>query len=288
MLPFANESGDANNEYLSDGLSDALINKLSQLPQLKVIARSSSFKYKGKATDVGEIADALGVQAIVTGRITKRGDDLQISVEMIDAAENIQIWGEQYNRQVSDVLNVQKDIVRTVSEKLLLKLTGTQERQIAKQATGNSQAYQLYLNGVFYRRRNGADNLKKAIEYQNQAIALDPDFAMAYAETALNYSVLVEIGAINPIDGKPKARAAAEKAAALDNTLPEVYFALGYVENQELNWTEAEQSFKRAIELNPNFSGAHTLYAAYLSQLGRTDEALAEIRGYEKLAFRSE
>ncbi len=283
VMPFVNESGDANNEFLSDGLSDALINKLSQLPQLKVIARSSSFKYKGKEINVGEIANTLGVQAIIVGRITKRGDGLQVSVEMIDAAENTQIWGEQYNRRVSDVLAVQEDIVRTVSEKLLLKLSGAQQQQISKQATSNSQAYQFYLNGVFYRRRNGADNLKKAIEYQNQAIVLDPNFAMAYAELASCYGTLVEISAINPAEGKPKARAAAEKAAALDNTLPQAHQALGYIENQDLNWTAAEQNFKRAIELNPNFAGAHTLYADFLSQLGRTDEALSEIRQAQEL-----
>lgn len=283
VLPFVNETGDASNEYLSDGLSDSLINKLSQLPQLKVIARTSSFKYKGKEMNVREIADALGVQAIVTGRVTKRGNDLQVSVEMIDAAENTQIWGEQYNRKVSDVINVQEDIARTVSEKLLLKLTGAQEQQIAKQATGNSQAYQLYLNGVFYRRRNGADNLKKAIEYQNQAIALDPNFALAYTEIALNYSVLVEIGAVNPADGKPLARAAAEKAVALDETLPEAHNTLAYIENQDLNWTAAEQNFKRAIELNSNYAAAHTLYASYLSQLGRTDSALTEIKKAQEL-----
>jgi tetratricopeptide (TPR) repeat protein len=217
------------------------------------------------------------------GRITKRGDDVQVSVEMIDAAENTQIWGEQYNRRVSDVLAVQEDIVRTVSEKLLLKLSGAQQQQISKQATSNSQAYQFYLNGVFYRRRNGADNLKKAIEYQNQAIVLDPNFAMAYAELASCYGTLVEISAINPAEGKPKARAAAEKAAALDNTLPQAHQALGYIENQDLNWTAAEQNFKRAIELDPNFAGAHTLYADFLSQLGRTDEALAEIRKAQEL-----
>ncbi len=283
VMPFVNESGDVNNEYLSDGLSDSLINKLSQLPQLKVIARTSSFRYKGREINVREIADALGVQAIVTGRIAKRGDDLQISVEIIDAAENAQIWGEQYNRKVSDVIGVPQEIAQTVSEKLLVQLTGAQQQQIAKQTTGDSQAYQLYLNGVFYRRRNGADNIKKAIEYQNQAIALDPNFAMAYAEIAIGYGALVEIGAINPAEGKPNARAAAEKAVALDDTLPQAHQTLAYIENQDLNWREAEQNYQRAIELNQNFSGAHTLYAAYLSQLGRSDEALTEIRKAQEL-----
>ncbi|CAN5134483.1 hypothetical protein BH20ACI1_BH20ACI1_07200 [soil metagenome] len=283
VLPFVNKTGNANYDYLSDGLTDALINKLPQLPQLKVSARSSSFKYKDKEINVREIANALGVQAIVTGRIAQRGDNLQINVEMIDAAENTQIWGEQYDRQVSDALSVEEDIVQIVSEKLNLQLTGIQQQQIAKKATGSSQAYQFYLNGVFYQRRNGADNLKKAIEYQNRAIALDPNFALAYAELATDYGALVEIGAINPADGKPKARAAAEKAVALDERLPEAHLALAYIENQELNWTAAEQNYRRTIELNPNFAAAHTLYAAYLSQLGRTDEALSEIKKAQKL-----
>lgn len=283
VLPFVNAGDAGDGELLSDGLSENLINTLSRLPQLKVIARSSSFKYRGENVDVQDAAQKLGVGAILTGRIVRRGDDLQISVELINAADNTRIWGDIYNRKVSAPLDVQQDIVRTVSEKLLLKLTGAQQQQIAKQATGNSQAYQLHLNGVFYRRRNGADNLRRAIEYQNQAIALDPDFAMAYAELAGDYGTLVEISSINPADGKPKARAAAEKAAALDNTLPQAYQALGYIENQDLNWTAAEQNFKRAIELNPNFAGAHTLYADLLSQMGRTDEALSEIRKAQEL-----
>jgi tetratricopeptide (TPR) repeat protein len=202
---------------------------------------------------------------------------------MIDAAEDTQIWGDIYNRKVSNVLGVQQEIAQTVSDKLNLKLSGKQEQQIAKQATYNSQAYQFYLTGGFYQRRNGADNLKKAIEYQNQAILLDPNFALAYAELSLNYGSLVEIGAIDPAIGKPKSREAAEKAVALDETLPEGHFALGYVENQDLDWENAEQNFKRAIELNPNFAGAHTLYAAYLSQLGRAEEALTEIKKAQEL-----
>ena len=283
VMPFVNQTGDANNEYLSDGMTDALINKLSQFPQMKVISRSSTFKYKGSSIDTSEIAQTLGVQAIITGRVTQTGDTLQISVEMIDVAENRQIWGDIYYRKVSNVLGIQQEIAHSISEKLNVQLSGNVEKQIVKRATNNSQAYRYYLNGVFYRRRNGADNLIKAIDYQNQAIALDPNFALAYAETALNYSVLIEIGEINPTEGKPKARAAAEKAVSLDDRLPEAYFALGYIDNQELNWSGAEQNFKTAIELNPNFAGAHTLYANYLSQFGRTEEALSEIKKSQEL-----
>ena len=283
VLPFVNVGDAGDGELLSDGLSENLINTLSRLPQLKVIARSSSFKYRGENVDIQDAAQKLGVGAILTGRIARRGDDLQISVELINAADNTRIWGDIYNRKVSAPLDVPEEVAQAVAERLQLKLSGVQERQIAKRVTNNPQAYQLYLNGVFYRRKNGADNLKKAIEYQNQAIALDPNFAMAHAEIALTYGTLVEIGAINPADGKPKARAAAEKAVALDETLPQAHQVLAYIENQDLNWTEAEQNFKRTIELNPNFSGAHTLYAAYLSQLARTDEALAEIKRAQEL-----
>ena len=283
VLPFVNIGDAGDGELLSDGLSENLINTLSRLPQLKVIARSSSFKYRGENVDIQDAAQKLGVGAILTGRIARRGDDLQISVELINAADNTRIWGDIYNRKVSAPLDVPEEVAQAVAERLQLKLSGVQERQIAKRVTNSPQAYQVYLNGVFYRRKNGADNLKKAIEYQNQAIALDANFAMAYAEIATDYGTLVEISAINPAEGRPKARAAAEKAVALDNTLPQAHQALGYIENQDLNWTAAEQHYKRAIELDPNFAGAHTLYADYLTQLERTDEALAEIKRAQEL-----
>ncbi len=283
VIPFSNETGNTNNEYLSDGLSDSLINKLSQLPQMKVIARSSAFKYKGKEIDVGAIAKALGVQAIVTGRITQLGDNLQISVEMINAADNTRIWGETYNRKVSTELNVPEAIAQAVSERLQLKLSGTQERQIAKQITNIPQAYQFHLNGVFFRRKNGTENIRKAIEYQNQAIALDPNFTLAYIELSINYGNLVDIGAISPKEGLPLARVAAEKALALDDTLADAYYNIARIRKYEFEWTKAEEAFKRAIEINPNLAGAHTLYAEYLSQLGRFDDALREIKMAEEL-----
>jgi eukaryotic-like serine/threonine-protein kinase len=288
VLPFVNVndgggSGDRDREYLSDGLSENLINIFSRLPQLKVIASSSSFKFRGENVNVQEAAKKLGVAAILTGRIARRGDDLQISVELIDPADNTRLWGDIYNRKDSGVLSVPEEIARAVSEKLRLKLSGAQERQIAKRMTNNPQAYQSYLNGVFYRRKNGAENNRKAIEYQNRAIALDENFAAAYTELSNNFAALVEIGALNPKEGMPQARAAAEKALALDETLAEAHDALAGVRYFEFDWTGAESAFKRAIELNPNLAAAHSFYANYLSRSGRFDEALREIRLAQEL-----
>ena len=278
VIPFVNETGNANNEYLSDGLSDSLINSLSQLPQLKVIARSSSFRYKGKEIDIAEIARTLRVQGVVTGRITQQGDNLQISVELINTADNTRIWGEIYDRKVAAALDVPKEIAQGVSETLQLNLTGAQERKMARQITRSPQAYQLHLNGVFFRRKNGVENIRKAIDYQNQALALDPNFTRAYVELSINFGNLIDIGAISPREGLPQARAAAEQALTLDNTLADAYYNVARIRKYEFEWAQAEIAFKRAIELNPNIAAAHTIYAEYLSQLGRFDEALREIK----------
>ena len=282
VLPFVNGSVQSD-EYLSDGLSENLINNLSRLPQLKVIARSSSFRFRGENIDIQEAGKKLGVGAILTGRIVQRGDDLQISVELINTADNTSIWGEVYNRKVSGALNVPEEIAHDVSEKLQINLSGAQERQMAKQITDNPQAYQFHLNGVFFRRKNGAENIRKAIEYQKQAIALDANFTRAYIELSINYGNLVDIGALSPKEGVPQARAAAEKALALDDTLADAYYNIGRIRKYEFEWKEAEQAFKRSIELNPNLAAAHTLYAEYLSQLGRFDEALREIKLAQEL-----
>lgn len=283
VLPFVNVGDDRDSEYLADGLSENLINTLSRLPQLKVIARSSSFKFRGDNIDVQDVAKKLGVAAILTGRVVRRGDDLQISVELIDTADNTRIWGDIYNRKVSAALNVQEEIAQAISEKLQLNLSGAQERQMAKQMTNSPQAYQAYLNGVFFRRKNGAENIRKAIEYQKQSVALDANFARAYTELSVNFAALVEIAALSPQEGLPQARVAAEKALALDETLADAHYTLARVRDFEFDWTGAESAFKRAIELNPNLAGAHTLYAEYLSRSGRFDEALREVKLAQEL-----
>lgn len=283
VLPFANESGDADSNYLSDGVSESLINKFSQLPQLKVASRSSAFRFKNKTADVQEISRALGVEAIVNGRVVQRGDDLQISVEMINAADNTQMWGETYRRKIFDAQAIQEEIAQNVLQKLQITPLDGQAQNFNSPITNNAQAYQLYLNGVFYRRKNGADNLKKAVEYQNQAIALDPNFALAYAELGHNQFNLVAIGEIDPRTGTPPARRAIEKALSLDETLAEAHNLNANLKQLEFDWTGAEAEIRRTIELNPNLAAAHTNYAEQLSITGNFDEALREIRRAQEL-----
>ncbi|MBA4123851.1 MAG: winged helix-turn-helix domain-containing protein [Acidobacteria bacterium] len=283
ILPFENGSNDANLDYLSDGLSESLIDRLSQLPQLKVIARSSSFKYRGANIDLQDVANKLGVEAIITGRVMQRGDNLSIRVEMVDARDNKQLWGEQFNRKVTDALVIQKEIAQTVSEKLRLKLSGAQERQIARQDTVNPQAYELLLRGRFTARKGGTENQKKAIEYYRQAIAVDPDYAPAHAKLSIAYAALAANSVGDPKEFIPKAQAAARKALELDENLAESHLALANLYRTDWDWSAAEAEYKRAIELNPNLSDAHLRYSDYLSNTGRHEQAIEEAKRGKEL-----
>jgi serine/threonine protein kinase/Tfp pilus assembly protein PilF len=284
VLPFANGSGDPSLEYLSDGLSESLIDQLSQLPQLKVIARSSSFKYKGQETDPQEVARVLGVQALITGRVVQRGDSLTVRAELVDAREGTQLWGEQYNRKAADLLAVQEEIARTVAETLRVRLTGAQEQQLAKRPTENPQAYQLYLDGRFYGRQGGSENLKKAFDHYNQAVALDPNFALAWTWIARSYASFIDGGELDPRAGLPKMKAAVARALELDETLAEAHVFLALIRVYEWDWAGAEREYKRALELNPNLALAHHAYASYLSQFTeRHAEALAENKRAQEL-----
>jgi TolB-like protein len=283
VMPLVNVGKDPNTEYLSDGISESLINNLSQLPQLKVIARSSTFRYKGKEIDPEEVAKSLGVGAIVTGRIVQRGDELQVSVELMNVRDKTQMWGEQYVRRATDLQAVQAEIARAISEKLRLRLTGAQAQQLAKRATQNPEAYQLYLNGLFYQRKgNNIENFKKALDYFTQAVALDPQFALAYTGMPFAYLNLASTGEA-PAEMLAKARGAAQKALELDDSLAEAHHALAIIKRNEWDWPGAENGFRRAIELNPNLASAHGNYANYLSIVGRTAEAVAGIRRAQEL-----
>ncbi len=274
VLPFANNTGDPNAEYLSDGVSESLINSLSQLPGIKVIARSSAFAYKGKQTDLKEVANALGVEAILTGRVTQRGENLSISVELVDARDKTQMWGEQYDRKMSDLLAIQREIASEIVEKLKLKVSGA-EKGLAKHYTESNEAYQLYLKGRFYWDKRTAEALKKSIEYFNQAIEKDPRFALAYAGLADCY--VVPAIRLAPREAMPKAKAAAMRALELDETLAEAHASLARVlAAYDWDWTNAEKEYKRAIELNPRYAVAHQWYGGYLAVMGRSNEALAE------------
>ena len=276
VLPFENGSGDPNLDYLSDGLSETLIDKLSELPQLKVIARNSSFKYRGADLDLKDIANKLGVRAIVTGKVVRLGDNLNVRVEMIDAADNRQLWSEQYNRKASDLISVKQEIAQTASNKLRLKLSGSQEQQLSKPGTADPMAYELVLKGKFYDNRGGTENRKRANEYFQQAVAEDPSYALAYAELADSYSGMAASSEVDQKEYLSKAENAARRAMELDENLPDTHKALGFLAIHAWKWTSAEQHFKRALELNPNWPDVHRSYAAFLSRMCRHDEAIAE------------
>lgn len=283
VLPFTNTGGDPNMEYLSDGISESLINSLSQLPQLKVVARSSSFKFKGKDADPQEAAKALGVEAILTGRVTQRDDHLLISVDLMDARDKTQVWGEQYNRKAEGLLAVQAEISREIAARLRMRLTEGKQQQLAKSETANSQAYELLLKGRFLWRKGGTENQKKAVEYYQQAITVDPAYAPAYAELSASYSNLVVNSVLDPKEFTPQAERAVLKALELDETLADAHLALANLKLNAWDWAAAEREYKRAIELNPNLAEAYRWYANYLGAIQRHDEALVEIKRAREL-----
>jgi len=274
VLPFANNTGDTNTDYLSDGIPESLINSLSQLRGVKVIARSSAFKYRGKEIDLNEVSKTLGVQAILTGRVTQRGDNLSVNVELMNANDKTQIWGEQYDRKLSDLLAIQREIAHEIVEKLKVKVSG-EEKGPARHYTENNEAYQLYLKGRFHWNKRTKEALRKSIEYFDEAIAEDPNFALAYA--GLSDSYVVPANRMAPREAMPRAKAAAMRALELDETLAEAHASLGRVfAAYDWDWTNAEKEYKRAIELNPQYAIAHQWYGGYLAVMGRTNEAIAE------------
>lgn len=278
VMPFVNASGNADNEYLSDGMTESLISSLSQIPKLNVKARSSVFRYKGKETDLQKIAQELNVQAILSGRVAQRGEQLILNLELVDGKTENVIWSEQYNRKQSDLVSLQTEIARDVSQKLRTKLSGADEQKLAKDYTQNTEAYQLYLKGRFYWNRRTVPDLQRSIEYFNQAIAIDPNYALAYAGLSNAYSVLAE-NAGTPPETLTKARDAALKAVSLDDNLAEAHAALAHIIlKSNYGFAGAEREFRRAIELNPNYATAHQWYGNLLSNLGRHEESLAELR----------
>jgi TolB-like protein/DNA-binding winged helix-turn-helix (wHTH) protein/Flp pilus assembly protein TadD len=284
VLPFLNESGNPDVEYLSDGISESLINHLSQLPGVKVIARSSSFKYKGKEVDPQKVARSLGVEAIMTGRVLQRGENLLISAELMDAREATHVWGNEYTRKTSDLLMVQTYISREIVETLRLHLhmTAGERQQLARHEIVNPQAYELLLRGRFSRNR-GSTEYQKTIDYFNQAIAIDPACAVAYAELSGTYASLVTASILDPKVFMLKAEAAAHKALELDESLADAHLAVARIKLSGWDWAAAERELKRAIELNPNLASARSMYSLYLSIMGRHDDAIAEVERAREL-----
>lgn len=278
VLPFENKSGNADSEYLSDGLAESLIYRLSQLPNLKVSPTSSVMRYKGKETDATKIGNELGVIAVMSGRMVQRGDNLTVSVELVDVENNRLIWGEQYERKMSELLATQREIATEIANKLQLKLSGADTKGLTKRYTDNDEAYQLYLKGRYHFSKRTKDDILKSVEYFQHAIRLDPNYAMAYAGLADSYNGMTAYPYLSPKEAVPQAKAAAKRALEIDPTLAEAHTALANsLACFDWNWPEAEREFKRAIELNPNDSGARWRYGMFfLMLLGRSEEAIAE------------
>jgi eukaryotic-like serine/threonine-protein kinase len=283
VLPFANVTADPNSEYLSDGITESLISSLSQLPDLAVRSRSSVFRYKGKDVDVQKVGNDLGVTALVTGRVTQRGDTIQISAELTNVRSNTELWGAQYSRKSADIISLQQQIAGEIAQKLRSKLSGSEKQQVTKQGTQNPEAYELYLKGRYYWNRRTASDINTSISYFNQAMAKDSSYAQAYSGLADAYNVLPNYGG-NPSETYPKSNAAARRALELDASLAHPHAVLG--SNQmEYDWDFAggEAEYRKAFELDPNDATAHQWYAQDIAASGREQEAIAEINRAHQL-----
>jgi len=280
ILPFANESGDTELDYLSDGVTEALINSLSRLPRLRVMARSTVFRYQGRGIeDAQQIGNELGVRAVLTGRLLERGETLLIKLEMVDTKDGAHLWGEQYTRELADILTLEQEISSEISEELRPKLTSAQKKNVSKCCTENSEAYQLYLKGRYHWNKRTEAGIAKSIGYFEQAIAIDAKFALAYAGLADAYNLMASYSAQPLATPFLRAKATALKALSLDDKLAEAHAALAAVRLwREYDWEGGERGFRKAIALNPSYATAHMWLALTLAALEKIDEALSEIK----------
>ena len=284
VLPFSNAGGDANTDYLSDGITESLIGNLAHVPELKVKSRNSVFHYKGRDIDAQKVGNELGVSGLVSGRVVTRGDSIEVSAELTDVRDNTEIWGQHYSAKSTTLISLQQQIAGDIAEKLRSKLSTSEKQQVAKQGTQNPEAYKLYLKGRYYWNKRTLADITTAISYFNQAIAKDPGYALAYSGLADSYSILYAYGGI-PSESYPKSNAAARKALQLDATLARPHSVLGSNEI-EYDWDFAggEAEFKKSFELDPNDATAHEWYAYEIGSIGgREQEALAEINHAHQL-----
>jgi eukaryotic-like serine/threonine-protein kinase len=284
ILPLVNASSDPNAEYLSDGITESIINNLSQLPRLRVMARSTVFRYKGREVDPQDVGRELNVHAVVTGRVLQHRNSLLISAELVRVADGSQLWGQRFNREPGDIFAVQEEIAQQISEKLQMQLSGEEKKRLGKRYTDNTQAYQLYLQGRYHWNKRNEDGMRKGIQFLEQAIELDPNYALAYAGLADFFIILGFYGINAPHEVMPRVKAAAQKALAIDDTLAEARISLAYATAAyDWEWSAAEKDYKRAIRLNKNYATAHHWYGEYLAFTGRSDEAAAELERAHEL-----
>ncbi len=284
VLPLANAGGDPETEYLSDGITETLINSLSRLPDLRVMARSTVFRYKGKDVDPLEAGRELRVRAVLTGRVLQRGDGLVVKAELVDLTDGSQLWGGQYSRKISDIFAVEEEIARQILEALRLKLTGEEKEDLTRRYTESSEAYRLYLKGRFYWNKRNSEGVRRGIEYFSRAVEADPEYALAYAGLADSYDILGLYTVLPPREAFPKAKAAASRALEIDGSLAEARTSLAFARHYyDWDWAEAEREYRRAIELNPGYPTTHCFYADYLTTMGRHAESLAECQRAQEL-----
>ncbi len=285
VLPFVNVGADPNIEYLADGVTEGIISSLSRVPELRVMARSTVFSYKGRDVNAQKVGKELNVDAVLMGRVAQRGDTLTIQTDLVNVADGAELWGDQFNRKVSDLIAVQGDIAKEIYDNLRPRIVGAEESsQVAKHDTENPEAYQLYLQGLFYWNKWTEDGFRKATDYFNQAVEKDPHYAQAYAGLADTYNFLGESGYMAPQQVWQNAKSAAMQAVKLDDTLPEAHISLALVrESYDWDWGGAESEFKRAIQLNPNNASGHQWYGDFLMRVGRFDEARMELKKAQEL-----
>ena len=284
VMPFSNASGKEELEYLSEGITESLITNLSQISNFKVISRTSVFHYKGRHIEVQKIARELKVNKLLLGWVSRRSDDVSIGVELVEGSDNSQIWGEQYTRKFTDVVQIQEEIVKDISTKLKLKLTRKEKKHLSKQHKTGNEAYQLFLKGRYHWNKRDPDSFKQSISFYNQAIEKDPTYALAYSCLSDSYALIGIYGYLPAKDVWPKAKAAALKALEIDPDMAEAHNALGAVESSyEWNWAKAEKSFQHSIALNPNYATAHQWYAGQLRILGQFEDALREIHKAQEI-----
>lgn len=285
VLPLVNVGKEIEIEYLTDGITETIIHSLSQLPNLRVMARSTVFRYKRQEVDPQTVGKELGVHAVMTGKVIHNGDDFLITIELADARNNSYIWSHQYHGKASNLLSTQADIATDISENLRLQLSGEEKKLLTKHHTDNVEAYQLYLKGRYFWNKRTKEGIEKGISYFRQALDTDPAYALAWSGLADSYIALTFYQYAAPREAMPKAKAAAARALEIDESLAEAHITLAHVAaNFDWDWAASEKKFKRGIELNPNYSTGHQWYAIhYLTTIGRLDEALAEVKRAQEL-----
>ena len=284
VLPLANAGQDPNTEYLSDGITESIIDNLSRLPELRVMSRASAFRYKGENVDPQKAGRELKVRAVLTGRLEKRGDMVVVQTELVDVQNGSQLWGEQYRRRLSDLYGVQEEISQEISEKLRLRLTGEEKQKLLRRPPANPEAYQAYLKGRYYWNKRTEEGLRQGIDSFREAIDKDPTYAPAYTGLADSFALLSDYGLTSPREAMPLAKAAAEKALQIDETLAEAHNSLAFIlSDYDWDWAGSEKHYRRALQLNPRYATAHHWFALFLAARGRFEEGFGEIRKAREL-----